>query len=143
LRSSLSASKAIWKIPYFHHPPFTAGPEYAPALEDLRHWVQLFQTSGVQVAFTGHENNFQVSERNSATGNVVYVVSSAGSELRDNNIASRLKGAGMALFANQRHFLTVELQEDTMRIWPMADRPVQVRGSDAKARPLPISISVK
>jgi hypothetical protein len=143
LRSALATSKATWKIPYFHHPPFTAGPEHPPALEELGHWVRLFQSSGVQVVFNGHEHNFQVSERNSSTGNVLYVVSGAGGELRDKNIASRLKAAGMAAFANQRHFLAVEVQNDTMRIWPMSDRPVEVRGPDSKPRPVPITVLAK
>ena len=49
--------RRAWKIPYFHHPPFNAGPGHGASYGVLRHWVELFQKSGVKVVFTGHEHN--------------------------------------------------------------------------------------
>ena len=63
LRAALPASKALWKIPYFHHPPFTAGPNHDPRLKELRHLVRLFQETGVSVVFNGHEHNFQYTRK--------------------------------------------------------------------------------
>ncbi|MDQ6663404.1 MAG: metallophosphoesterase, partial [Acidobacteriota bacterium] len=70
LRQVMPASKALWKIPYFHHPIYNAGPRHPNSYEDLKHFVDLFRESGVAVIFNGHEHNFQFSERNEATGNM-------------------------------------------------------------------------
>ena len=67
-----------WVIPFFHHPPFTAGPLHASSYEQLKHWVRLFAASGVQVVFNGHEHNFQVSEANQNTSGIHFIISGAG-----------------------------------------------------------------
>jgi hypothetical protein len=143
LRSTLPASKAVWKIPYFHHPPFTAGPEHAPRLEQLRHFVKLFQETGVSVVFNGHEHNFQYTGKGQVSGDVLYVVSGAGGELRDRAITPRLSAAGIAAAANQRHFTVVEIEGKTMRITPVGERPIELIGPDGKARPLPVVVNAR
>ena len=62
LRRELPASRARWKIPYFHHPLFTAGPEHPPMRQELDHFLKLFAQAAVKVVFNGHEHNFQFSE---------------------------------------------------------------------------------
>ena len=66
LEQVLPSAKAPWKIPYFHDPPFNAGPRHAPSLKRLQSFVDLFGRSGVKAVFNGHEHNFQWSERNDA-----------------------------------------------------------------------------
>jgi tartrate-resistant acid phosphatase type 5 len=144
LKKELSASKAPWKIPYFHHPPFTAGPTHAPRLKELQHFVRLFQDTGVEVVFNGHEHNFQYTAKGSGSaGDVTYVVTGAGGELRDRNITTKLSQAGIAAFANQRHFTVVEIEGKTMRITPVGDRPVQLLGPDSKQRPIPVTVNAR
>lgn len=143
MRPAIQGSKSLWKIPYFHHPPFTAGPQHDPYLDKIGHWVRLFKEAGVRVVFNGHEHNFQYSEKTDVTGETLYVVSGAGGELRDKNITSRLRRAGMAAFANQRHFLSVEIDGTVMKITPMSDRPVKVTGPDSKERSMPLTVTVK
>ena len=82
MEKAMPESKAPWKIPYFHHPPFTAGPAHSASYGVLRHWHDLFQKTGVKVVFTGHEHNLQFSENSDATGHIQYVVTGAGGELR-------------------------------------------------------------
>jgi hypothetical protein len=88
LRKTLGGSRAPWKIPYFHHPPFNAGPGHGASLDVLGHFVELFARSGVKVVFNGHEHNFQFSTRDQATGGVCYVISGAGGQLRPDNVTS-------------------------------------------------------
>jgi len=45
LAHELAESTAAWKIPYFHHPPFHAGPGHGASLKVLGHWVDLFEKS--------------------------------------------------------------------------------------------------
>ena len=120
LVESLRASTAPWKIAYFHHPPFTGGPNHAPSLSSLQHIVDALGESRVQVVFNGHEHNLQFSNRNRDTRGVQYVVSGAGGELRAGNIRREMLGAGIAAWAPQRHFLLVEIEDRTMRIVPLA-----------------------
>jgi len=141
LRESLAASRAPWKIPYFHHAPFNAGPGHGASLPVLRHAVRLFQESGVRAVFSGHEHNFQVSERNDATGGVLYAVSGAGGQLRSANIRDTMERANIAGWAPQHHFLLVELEGRTMRITPLSWEPVRV--VDSKGNPIPLPIVVE
>ena len=115
LSKALEASRAKWKIVYFHHPPYTAGPLHGASLRMLQHWVDLFQRSGVQMVFNGHEHNFQYARHEG----IHYFVTGAGGELRTGDIARKLEAAGVEAFANERHFLEVELDENqaAVHIW--------------------------
>ncbi len=140
LRDSLSAAKATWKIAYFHHPPFAAGPRHKPSLGPLRHFLELFLETGVQVVFNGHEHNFQFSERNETTGNVRYVITGAGGMLRRKDIRGKMQGANIAGWAPQSHFLLVEIEDRTMKIRPLSSEAVDVRDKDGNSVPMPIVI---
>jgi hypothetical protein len=142
MREFLPASKAPWKIPYFHHPPFNAGPRHAPDLAVLRHWVDLFRSSGVKVVFNGHEHNFQFSAQNAATGGVCYVISGAGGELRHGNVLRKMASANMVGWAAQQHFLVVEIDRRTMRITPVSFNEVNVRDQHGSPIKLPIAVSL-
>ncbi len=138
----LRQSHTPWKICYLHHPLFTAGPLHSPGLTAFRHFADLFQASGVQVVFSGHEHNFQFSQRDSATGGILYVISGAGGELRSGNALPQMRAAHMAGWAPARHFLIVEIEGRTMRITPFADKPIRVIGPDGKQVGLPIVVTL-
>lgn len=129
LTKMLPASKARWKIPYFHHPPYNAGPGHSASLEELSHFVKLFESSGVKVVFTGHEHNFQLSDR-SKTGGLLYVVTGAGGQLRSGDITRRMAGANIAGWSKQPHFLVVEIEGDTMKITPIGANGEAIHVSD-------------
>jgi hypothetical protein len=131
-----------WIIPYYHHPIFNAGPFHPPALHDLQHWLDLFGASGVKVAFSGHEHNFQVSEANALSHGIRFVVSGAGGELRPGSVQSVMKQANIALWAPQNHFLVVEIDGKTMTIRPISFVPMQVHDANGGIGKLPVVVQL-
>ena len=140
LRQALAAAKAPWKIAYYHHPPFNAGPGHGASLNSLRPLVDLSRQSGVQVVFNGHEHNFQFSERNEKTGKVRYVITGAGGMLSRKDIRSKMQDANIAGWAPQSHFLLVEIEDRTMKIMPLSSEAVDVRDKDGNSVPMPVVI---
>jgi hypothetical protein len=138
LEQALPSSIAPWKIPYFHNPPFTAGPKHAPSLKSLQPFVDLFGRSGVKVVFNGHEHNFQWSEQNGATRGVRYVTSGAGGQLRAEDVRPKMQSAGIAGWAPERHFLLVEIENRVMTIHVKGAKPFAIRDRNGKpvAQPL-------
>jgi hypothetical protein len=142
LQRALGQSTAVWKIPYFHHPPFTAGPAHGPSYAALRHWMDLFEHSGVKTVFSGHEHNLQFSEDSSATGHIRYIVSGAGGQLRDGDVTKKMAAAHIEGWAAQRHFLLVEIEGRTMRITPISYEPFTVKNANRQAIPMPFVITL-
>jgi tartrate-resistant acid phosphatase type 5 len=140
LESALKSSRAKWKIVYFHHPPFSAGPRHAPSLDKLRHWVDLFRQYGVHVVFNGHEHNFQIAEKTPVTGNVQYLVTGSGGQLREGDVSKTAKARGISGWSAQRHFLMVEINGDQMRIMPTGPETVKVVSPDGGEIPMPLVI---
>ena len=52
----------MWRIPFAHHPPYSAGPRHHNTTE-MAQLFPLFDRAGVAVMFSGHEHNFQHSQR--------------------------------------------------------------------------------
>ncbi len=125
MQTEFAKPHPLWVIPFFHHPPFTAGPLHSASLEQLQHWVNLFAASGVKVVFNGHEHNFQVSEANDRTSGICFIVSGAGGELRTGNPKSNMKRAGIRAWAAENHFLVVEIEGKTMRVTPLSFEPMK------------------
>jgi hypothetical protein len=141
LAKALPAAREPWKIPYFHHPPFNAGPGHGSSLPELRHFVDLFHQTGVKVIFTGHEHNFQASEQSAATEDMLFVISGAGGELRNSDVTANMQRAHIAAWAPQRHFLVVEIAGSAMHITPLSYE--QVKPRDPGGKPVPIPLQVK
>lgn len=135
-------SKVPWKIPYFHNPPFNAGPRHPSASGDLGHFLKLFEKSGVKVAFSGHEHNFQFTKRNAATGGIRYIVSGAGGELRTGDIRPAMEGAQVEGWAAHLHFLSVEIEGKEMKVMPVSFEPVNVVDRYGKSIGMPLKISI-
>lgn len=135
MKSEFSKPHPMWVIPYFHHPMFTAGPDHPPSLEQLRHWFTLFTGSGVKVVFSGHEHNFQASEVSSATGGIRFFISGAGGELRKGNVQPNMKGAHIEAWAEQNHFLEVDIDGKTMKVTPLSDEAMNIVNASGAAVP--------
>lgn len=142
MREAIPSSKTPWKIPYFHHPPFNAGPRHGASLGDLEHWVRLFESAGVKVAFSGHEHNFQFSEVNARSHGIRFVVSGSGGELRAGDVRGRMRAANIAGWAPQFQFLVVEIDGKTMRITPMGFEPINVRNPEGGSIPMPLVVNL-
>ena len=140
LVDALSRARSPWKIAYFHHPPFTAGPSHEASFDVLAHVVKQFNNAGVQAVFSGHEHNFQFTGRNGNTGRTLYVVSGGGGQLRAGNIYSTMSKFGIAGWSPQRHFLLVEMERETLKVTPLSTEPVVVR--DMHGRPIPMPLVV-
>jgi hypothetical protein len=140
MQTEFAKPHPAWVIPFFHHPPFTAGPLHAASYDQLRQWVSLFGASGVKVVFNGHEHNFQVSEANQQTGNINFIVSGAGGELRAGDVRKKMKRANIRAWAPENHFLVVEIENKTMKVTPLSFEPMHVVANDGSPVPLPITI---
>ena len=138
LEEEFSHSQAPWKIPYFHHPPFNAGPGHGASLKPLQAFVDLFGRAGVKVVFNGHEHNFQWSEQDQATRGVRYVISGAGGQLRIGDIRSSMQAAHIAGWAPQYHFLLVEIEDRALTIHVLGPAPVVVRDKNGNAVTQPL-----
>ena len=140
-RKTIVQSQAPWKIPYWHHPVFNAGPYHPASLKDLKHFMPVFQESGVKVVFSGHEHNFQFSDLSPVTGGVRYVVSGAGGELRHGDVRHKMASAHIEGWAAERHFLVVEINGDTMTITPIGvSGPIQAVNASGAPVTMPLVI---
>ena len=142
LTKNLSESQAPWKIPYFHHPPFNAGPRHPSSRQELGHFMEVFREAGVRVVFSGHEHNFQYSAANAETGGIRYVVSGAGGELRRGDVQAEMPRASIEGWVAELHFLSVEIDGRTMRITPVSDSPLKVIGADGRMIEMPLQVKL-
>jgi hypothetical protein len=142
LKKNLAEARVPWKIPYMHHPPFNAGPNHPAAANDLEHFMKVFEQNGVKVVFSGHEHNFQFSEKNGRTGGIRYIVSGAGGELRRGDVRSVMKQAQIEGWAAQRHFTLVEIEGSEMRVTPISYEEVAVVDPDHKKIEMPLKATV-
>lgn len=140
LASVLAPAPLPWRIAWFHHPMYTAGPDHPPALEALRHWLELFRQRGVNIVFSGHEHNFQYSKANPATGGIQFVVSGAGGELRKGDVRGKMSQRQIAAWAPQHHFCLVELDRKEMRLWPITLEPLQLSSELGSPVPIPFRL---
>ncbi len=141
LGKELAGSSKPWRIAYFHHPPFSAGPRHRGRLADLAHLHELLTRHRVPVVFNGHEHNFQFT-RPAATGGIQYVVTGSGGQLRTGKPASAdLAVEHIAGWSPQRQFCLVEIDGTRMEITPIGTEPIRARGADGAGIPLPIVVN--
>jgi len=119
LQKNIAQAKVPWRIPYWHHLVFNAGPFHGASMKNLAHFVPVFQQAGVKVVFSGHEHNFQFSEQNDSTSGIRFVVSGAGGELRHGDVSSKMQKAHIEGWSPELHFLSVQIEGKEMRITPM------------------------
>jgi hypothetical protein len=83
LATVMADPQPAWRFVSLHHPPHTAG-KYEPDLAVLEHLVPVFEATGVDVVFSGHDHMYQRFHplRGGAMvepgAGVVYVVTGAG-----------------------------------------------------------------
>src|SRR5215510_949204 len=142
---AIAGTPDIWRIPFFHHPPYVDGPTKKNDKDaETRLVKQIFEKAGVRLVFNGHEHNFQVSMHNK----IHYVLSGAAGDLRP----EPLRGDPMAhniAWAPKHHFLLVEYKGGGMRVTPYGElqqgvlRPLaEVQKPDGRPFPLPLEISL-
>ena len=105
LERTLTATDAKWKIVALHHPPFSAGYQGSDVhVRDV--FAPLFAKHGVQLVLSGHDHDYQRSER---IDGVTYVVTGG---------AAGTRRTGEAPFTaasfGWHHFVDVAVFEDRM-----------------------------
>jgi hypothetical protein len=141
-QKQIGESKMPWKIPYFHHPPFNAGPFHGASLKDLKHFCDSFVQNGVKVVFSGHEHNFQFTGQNAETSGIEYVVSGAGGELRTGDVRRKMIAASITGWAAERHFLEVEIDGKEMQIRPLGAKPIEPIDPNGNKVQMPVIVKL-
>lgn len=137
---ALAADKIRWRIPFCHHPPFSAGPLHHNT-DGMDEIVALCESGGVRAMFSGHEHNFQHSHWNG----VDYFVSGAGSKIRTGTPRSTHE-AHTVSWAAACHLLLVTIDGSTMTVRAIGDERdgqlVEIARVDPQGRPVegPITI---
>ena len=104
-------SRQIWRIPFAHHPPYCAGPQHHNTRDMVERLVPLFQRSGVQAMFSGHEHNFQ----HSRADGIEYFVTGGAGKLR-RTPPDNFAAAHTVSWATQCHFLLARIEGDQMLV---------------------------
>jgi 3',5'-cyclic AMP phosphodiesterase CpdA len=110
LEKELKESNEAWKIPYFHHPPYSSGDRHGSD-QRLREVLEpLFLKYNVTVVFTGHDHFY---ERTKPQKGIVYFVCGSGGQLRKGNI-DRESGLTAAGNDTDQSFMVAEINGDEM-----------------------------
>ena len=106
----LQASDSDWKVPYFHHPPYSSGERHGSDTQMRDVLEPLFLKYNVSVVLTGHDHFY---ERTKPQKGIVYFVCGSGGQLRKGNIDKR---TGLTAAGNDRDqsFMIAEINGDQM-----------------------------
>jgi hypothetical protein len=133
-----------WRIPFGHHPPYSAGPQHYNT-KGMERLIPLWQRAGVRVVFSGHEHNFQ----HSRADGIDYFVTGAGGKLR-RAVPDAFQQAHTLSWATECHFLlgNVAGREMTVRAIGEAgspsEAPADITRLDPEGKPVvgPIRITL-
>jgi len=109
LDKRLGASKATWKICFFHHPLYTTGRYGAVSYVYRRLLEPLLIRHGVDVVLSGHEHIYQRSRLQE--GIMYFVSGAAGSVRRGDGAESPVIARS---YSQDLHVLLVEIDRDTL-----------------------------
>ena len=106
----------MWRIPFAHHPPYSAGPQHHNTRE-MTQLLPLFNRAGVAVMFSGHEHNVQHSQ---ADG-IDYFVTGAAGKFRGAT-PDGFDEARTQSWSNLCHFLLAKIEGDRMTVRAIGGR---------------------
>ncbi len=115
-----------WRIPFCHHPPYSAGPDHQDMPDQIERLLPLYRQAGVPLVLSGHEHNFQ----HGRVDGFDYVIAGAGGKL-DLEIPQRWADAGTVSWAQEAHCLLVEVDAEEVVITPYG-------GSEPDQEPRPV-----
>jgi 3',5'-cyclic AMP phosphodiesterase CpdA len=113
LEKALSASKALWKIAYFHHPLYSSGGKHGSNTKLRALLEPLFVRYGVAAVFSGHDHTY---ERTALQQGIQYFVSGAGGQLRRGDL-NRRSPFFVAGDDTVNSFMYMELTRDRLAFW--------------------------
>jgi tartrate-resistant acid phosphatase type 5 len=115
--------KPKWRIPFSHHPPYSAGPQHLNTDSMIEFFIESgrFKDAGVRAIFSGHEHNFQ----HSVEDDIHYFVTGGAGEIRTNtpSMENFIKAKTQAWGGNDEgHFLLVKIDAEQMEVTALAKR---------------------
>jgi tartrate-resistant acid phosphatase type 5 len=128
-----------WRIPFFHHPPYCAGPTHYNSRSIIDGLTPVFKSGGVHVAFSGHEHNFQ----HSLVDGIEYFVTGGGGKVRDRR-PSRFADARTVSWAAAAPFLIGRVDGAKMTLVALDERCEELArfGPDGERLTGPIEIQL-
>ena len=117
LRSAFApadANSPRWRIPFCHHPPFSAGPH--PNTRSMHKLLGLFRQAAVRAMFSGHSHNFQHNQHEG----INYFISGAAGKL-ETGTPGDFEDAHTISWSDSNHFLLVTIEGKEMRIRAIGD----------------------
>jgi tartrate-resistant acid phosphatase type 5 len=99
-----------WRVPFCHHPPFSAGPKHHNT-DGMERLLPLFARGVVRAVFSGHQHNFQHARH----AGIDYFVTGAGSKVQK-GAPDDFKGGHTVSWSDNAHFLLVSIDGDTMAV---------------------------
>jgi tartrate-resistant acid phosphatase type 5 len=141
----------LWKIPFFHHPPFTVGPMHDPSKSVIEHLVlRYFAAANIRAVFSGHEHNFQYWLDN--RGSSYFVTGGGGkvavekSKARYWSYSDKMLGvvAEATGWAGAAHFLRVTIDGNRMEVTPIDETGsmLRVHNVSGDVQPVPFVVSM-
>lgn len=116
--SLASTTPPRWRIPYCHHPPFSAGPLHLNT-DEMDTLLPLLKQGGVRVMFSGHEHNFQHSNHDG----IDYFVTGGGGKVRPFPPQQRhMRSAHTLSWSATCHFLLVTIDGPRLTVTPVSER---------------------
>jgi hypothetical protein len=139
LRTAFAEGGPPWRIPFFHHPPYCAGPMHYNSRSIIDRLGPLFKSGGVRAVFCGHEHNFQHSRVEA----IDYFVTGGGGKVR-NRAPSRFAEAGTVSWASAAHFLIARVDAGKMSVMALDERGEELPrlGPDGQRMGEPIVIEL-
>ena len=110
LQKELEGSREDWKIPFFHHPPYSSGGRHGSHLQHREALEPLFVKYNVSVVFTGHDH---IYERVKPQQGIVYFVTGSGGKLRRGDL-DRSTGLTAAGNSTEQAFVVCEIIGDEL-----------------------------
>jgi len=111
LEGKLKASKAKWKIAYFHHPLFTAAKYHGPSIDLRAQLMPVFTKYGVNVVLYGHEH---VYERLKPQEGIYFFLEGSSGQLRYHNLSSKSAELDDVGFDGDQTFMLMEVAGDQL-----------------------------
>jgi predicted phosphodiesterase len=105
-----------WRIPFAHHPPYCAGPQWGNSKSSIEHLVPLYRRSGVRLVLAGHEHNFQHAERDG----IHYFVTGGAGKIRAGTPGG-FSEAGTVKWRAAAHFLLVRIEGTRATVVPIGE----------------------
>ena len=110
LEKELSGSKEGWKIPFFHHPPYSSGGRHGSDLRLRAEVEPLFLQHGVTVVFTGHDHFY---ERTKPQQGITYFVTGSGGKLAPGDLRNNSPMMARG-FDTDQAFMVVNIDGDRL-----------------------------